>query len=232
MIKRSSKGVVLVEEELQVYKDRLRKGLLKYTRKAFRMLPEMPTPRILDIGCGSGAPTMELAKLSDGEITAIDIDQAALDRLISKIKKKGLVDRVKVENCSLINMDFPDASFDIIWSEGSIYILGFEKGLRKWRRFLKTGGFLVVHDELGDIAEKRRQISRCGYELINHFVLSEHIWWSQYFLPLDKKLREIRAKHACDGNTATEMDNDQREIDGCKQNPERNRSVYLIMRKT
>jgi len=231
-MKRSSKGIVLAEEELQAYKDRLRKGLLKYTRKAFRMLPEMPAPRILDVGCGSGVPTIELAKLSGGEITAIDIDQTALDRLAGKVKKEGLVDRVKVENCSILNMDFPDASFDIILSEGSIWVVGFEKGIREWRRFLKTGGFLIVHDELGALAEKQKAISKCGYELINHFVLSEHIWWRQYFLPLNKKLGELRAKTDCGGNIAAEMENDQREIDECKQNPERNRSVYLIMRKT
>lgn len=219
------------EEELQSYKDHLREGLVQYTRKAFQMLPEMPTPCVLDIGCGSGVPTMELAKLSGGEITAIDIDQAALDRLVGKIKKEGLVDRVKVENCSMLDMDFPDASFDIIWAEGSIFAVGFEKGLKEWRRFLKTGGFLIVHDELGNLTEKQKKISQCGYELIDYFILSEDIWWSQYFLPLDKKLHEIRAKDACDGKTAAEMDNDQREIDGFKENVERNRSVFFIMRK-
>ncbi|MFA5367087.1 MAG: class I SAM-dependent methyltransferase [Dehalococcoidia bacterium] len=201
-------------------------------RKAFLMLPEVRSPRILDIGCGSGVPTIELARLSGGEITAIDIDQTALDILIDKIKKEGLADRIKVENLSMLDMDFPDASFDIIWSEGSIYVLGFERGLKEWRRFLRTGGFIVVHDEKGDVEEKQKQISRCGYELINHFILSEDIWWNEYFLPLDKKLHELRAKGICDANTVKEMENDQREIDGCKQNPERNRSVYFIMRKT
>lgn len=222
----------MAENELQLYKDGLREGLLKYMRKAFLMLPEVRSPRILDIGCGSGVPTIELARLSGGEITAIDIDQTALDILIDKIKKEGLADRIKVENLSMLDMDFPDASFDIIWSEGSIYVLGFERGLKEWRRFLRTGGFIVVHDELGDMAEKHRQISRCGYDLIDYFILSEDIWWNGYFLPLDKKLHELRAKGICDANTVKEMENDQREIDGCEQNPERNRSVYFVMRKT
>lgn len=220
------------EEGYQAYKDYLREGLLKYTRKAFLMLPGMSFPCILDIGCGSGVPTIELTKLSDGEITAIDIDQAALDRLAGRVEKEGLADRIKVMNCSLINMDFPDASFDIIWSEGSIFAVGFEKGIREWRRFLKTGGFLVVHDEKGDVGEKKKQISRYGYELIDYFILNEDIWWNEYFLPLDKKLQELRARGICDANTAREMENDQREIDGFKENIERNRSVFFIMRKT
>lgn len=49
----------MTEDELfQVQKDKIRKRLLKYTRKAFRMLPQMEKPRILDIGCGSGIPTI------------------------------------------------------------------------------------------------------------------------------------------------------------------------------
>ena len=221
----------MVENELQAYKDNLREGLLKYMREAFLMLPEIRSPRILDIGCGSGVPTIELARLSGGTITAIDIDQTALDILIGKTKKERLAGRIRVENRSMLDMDFPEASFDIIWSEGSIYAVGFEKGLRAWRRFLKTGGFLVVHDEKGDVEEKQKQISRCGYDLIDYFILDDDIWWNEYFLPLDKKLKELRAKGICDADTAREMENDQREIDGFKVNIERNRSVYLIMRK-
>lgn len=144
------------EEELQEYKDQIREGLVKYTRKAFRMLPKMTGTCILDIGCGSGVPTMELAKLSDGEIIAIDTSQTELDRLAGKIEKAGLAARVKAKKCSMLNMCFPEASFDIIWAEGSIAEIGFGKGLKEWRRLLKTGGFLVIHDDLGDLTEKKK----------------------------------------------------------------------------
>jgi len=77
---------------------------LKYTIKAFRKLPKIEKPRILDIGCGSGVPTMELAKLSDGEIIGIDIDQESLDILSRKIEQEGLTNRVKAIKCSLINI--------------------------------------------------------------------------------------------------------------------------------
>lgn len=217
------------EEELQEYKDYLREGLLKYTRKAFRTLPKMAMPRILDIGCGSGVPTMELARLSQGEVTGIDIDQPALDKLTNKIIEVGLTDRVQAVNCSILDMDFPDASFDIIWAEGSIAVIGFEKGIKECGRLLKTGGFLVVHDDLGDITEKRRQISKCGYELVKHFVLNDDIWWNEYYAPLEKKLNEVRAKHPVDQKTIALLDDDQREIDAFS--PERYRSVFFIMRK-
>jgi len=100
--------------------DSFRECFNKYTIKAFRILPELEKPRILDIGCGSGVPTIELARLSDGEIIGIDIDQESLDRLSRKIEREGLTKRVKAIKCSLQDIRFPDNSFDIIWAEGSI----------------------------------------------------------------------------------------------------------------
>jgi ubiquinone/menaquinone biosynthesis C-methylase UbiE len=195
------------------------------------MLPQMDKPRILDMGCGSGVPTLELARLSQGEVMGIDIDRPALDRFRTKIKEAGLTNRVQAVNRSILDMDFPDGSFDIIWAEGSIGAIGFEKGLKEWRRLLKTAGFLIVHDDLGNLTEKRRQISQCGYELINHFVLSENIWWNEYYAPLEKKLDEVRAKHTSAQKSITVLDEDQREIDTFKRAPQRYRSVFFIMRK-
>ena len=220
------------EEELQTYKEHLRGGLVKYTGKAFRMIPKLDKPRILDIGCGSGIPTLELARSTQGEVIGIDIDQPALDRFITKIKEAELTNRVQAVNRSILDMDFPNESFDIVWAEGSIGVIGFEKGIKEWRRLLKTGGFLIVHDDLGDLLEKQRQISQSGYELINHFVLSEDIWWNEYYAPLEKKLKAFRAKHASDRKSITILNNDQHEIDTFKQDPTRYRSVFFIMRKS
>ena len=139
-------------------RDRIRKRLLKYTRKAFRMLPKMDRPRILDIGCGSGVSTLELARLSRGRVIGIDIDQSALDRFTKRIKEAGLTDRIQATNCSMFDMDFPDESFDIVWAEGSIYAIGFERGLQEWKQLLKPGGSMVIHDEQGNVRKKLEQI--------------------------------------------------------------------------
>jgi ubiquinone/menaquinone biosynthesis C-methylase UbiE len=165
--------------------DRFRERLLKYTRKAFQLLPKSNRPRILDVGCGSGVPTIELAKLSDGEIIGIDTDESLLEKLGRKIEEGGFSDRVKIKKCSLFEIDFPDESFDIVWAEGSIAIIGFERGLREWKRLLKTKGFLVVHDDIKNMSDKLRKIPDCGYKLINHFSLSEDAWWTEYYKPLE-----------------------------------------------
>jgi ubiquinone/menaquinone biosynthesis C-methylase UbiE len=88
------------DQRFDVLKDKIRKHLLKYTRKAFRMIPQINRPRILDIGCGSGIPTLELAKLSWGEVIGIDIDQPALDKFIRKIAEAGINKRVQALHCS------------------------------------------------------------------------------------------------------------------------------------
>ena len=219
------------EITFQLDKDVIRAGLSKYTRKAFHMLPKLNKPYILDVGCGSGIPTMELARLSNGQITGLDINQSFLDRLTRRCEKAGLSDRVKTVKCSILDMDFPDGSIDIIWAEGSTWIIGFERGLREWRRFLKPNGFLVVHDEVGNITEKLGVVSGCGYNLLQYFILGKDTWWMEYFAPLEKRINEIRAKHTDDRGTMAEIDNDQMEIDVFKKDPGRYESVFFIMQK-
>jgi len=215
----------------QIEKDLLRERLCKYTRKAFHMLPKLDKPRILDIGCGSGVPTVELARLSNGQITGLDINQPLLDRLTRKIKEAKLSDRVKTVKSSMFDMGFPDESFDIIWAEGSISVIGFKRGIKEWRRFLKPNGFLVVHDEKGNINEKLEQISSYGYELLGYFTLDEDTWWNEYYFPLEKRISEIRTQYADEPKALAVLDKDQREIDMFKKDSSRYCSVFFIMKK-
>ena len=216
---------------IELYKDNLREGLNKYTRKAYLMLPELDKPRILDIGCGSGVPTIELARLSNGQIVGLEIDQALLNKLMRKIEKAGLLDRIKTVRCSMFELDFPDESFDIIWSEGSIFKIGFEKGLKEWKRFLKPNGFLVVHDEITNTKKKLKYIPSCGYKLLGHFLISEDIWWAGYFRPLEKRINDVRKKYINESRALLELDNEQQEVDMFKKNPKSNRSIFYIMQK-
>lgn len=212
-------------------RDAIRERLLRYTRKAFRMLPRLDKPRILDIGCGSGVPTLELARLSGGEVIGIDRDQEALDRFSRKIIETGLADRVTAVPGSLSEMNWPDECFDIIWSEGSISAIGFERGLREWRRFLKPGGFLVIHDERGNIEEKLMQISRGDYELLGSFTLSEDVWRKQYFDPLEKWIAKSSTKRASDRKVFEDIRQAQKELEMFKKQPDRNRSVFFVLKK-
>ena len=195
------------------------------------MLPKLDRPRILDIGCGSGVPTMELARLGQGEVIGIDIDKSALDKLTKKIREAGFSDRVQAVNCSILDMAFPEESFDIMWSEGSIFVIGFKRGIQEWKRFLKPGGFMVIHDEKGNVAEKLQQISKCGYKLLGYFILSEDTWWTEYFAPLERLIARSQTSYADDPHTLEEFSRARRELDMFKRNPERNNSVYFVIQK-
>jgi len=219
-----------IKDNLQ--KDRQRENLTKYTKKAFLMLPHLDHPSILDIGCGTGVPTMELARLSNGEIIGLDIRQPLLDELKRKIEDACLSDRVKTVKCSLFEMDFPDESFDIIWAEGSISVIGFEQGLKVWRRLLKPGGFLAVHDGIDDLAKKLKRIPSCGYELLGYFTVTEDTWWREYYSPLEKQIQELRIKYSNDPEALNVLDKEQREVNMFKRNPKRFGSVFFVIQKS
>jgi len=215
----------------EINRDHFRERLNKYTRKAFQMLPKLEKPRILDIGCGSGVPTIELAKVSNGEIIGIDIDQSLLGKLNRKIEEEGFLNRVKTMECSLFEIDFPDESFDIIWTEGSISTIGFERGLREWKRLLKINGFLVIHDDIKNLSDKLKKIPNCGYELINHFSLPADAWWTEYYKPLEIQIKELRIKYKNDPEAPKILKKYQNEIDTVKKNPKGYGSIFYIMQK-
>ena len=226
-------GFLLMSEKIlnELDLDHFRSAFSKYTIEAFRKLPKLDKPRILDIGCGSGVPTMELAKLSDGEIIGIDINQDSLDRLNKKIEEEGLSNRVKAIKCSLLDIKFPDNSFDIIWAEGSITTLGVEISLKSWNRLLKPDGFLVIHDEIKHFFEQRNKVDKCGYKFIEHFSLPEKTWWDDYYKPLEIRLNELFKKYENDQAALKVLNIHQNEVDIVKASPESFQSVFCIMQK-
>jgi len=225
---------------------------LEFTHKAYHLLPEMESPLILDIGCGQGIPTLELAKLSQGKIIGLDTSQSDLDQLSKKISEAGLSQRVQVVNGSMLDMNFPDESFDVIWSEGSINIIGFERGLQEWRRFIKSSGFLVVHemtwlrpDPPQEIIDRWRPIypgirsaqeyatliPDYGYILIDHFLLPEDTWWRDYYGPLQARIANLRNKYLTDRQVQKLLDQEQSEVDLFKRHSRWYGSGFYLMQK-
>jgi ubiquinone/menaquinone biosynthesis C-methylase UbiE len=239
---------------LELYKGLLQEGLgrTKYTRLAFLMLPRLDKPSILDIGCGPGAPTLELARLSNGDVTGLDIHQPSLEELANKAKEAGLSERIKTINRSMFDLDFPDESFDIIWSEGSIYIIGFERGLKQWRRLIKPHGFLVVHEMvwlnphppqeiskywkanypgISTVSVKLKLVAKCGYRLLGHFKLPEDVWWVEYYEPLEKRINELRRKYSNDVAALAMLDKEQSEVELFKKYQKWYGSAFFIMQR-
>ncbi|MFW9782426.1 MAG: class I SAM-dependent methyltransferase [Candidatus Heimdallarchaeota archaeon] len=213
--------------EIDIKIEELRKNFLQYTRKAFEMLPRIDYPHILDVGCGSGIPAIELAQLSNAEIIGIDIDQEALEKFNEKIKKFNLSDRVKTINCSLLDIDFPNENFDIIWAEGVMQFIGFEKALKEWNRMLKKNGFIVVHDDLRDKEKKLKTIPKYGYKLVDYFLLPDDVWWRDYFMPLELQIE----KFSNFPRKLKKLKSFIKEINSYKKNPGNYRSMFYLIQK-
>jgi SAM-dependent methyltransferase len=237
-----------------IHKDLPREGSGReeYTLKAFEMIPAIKNPRILDIGCGPGLPTIQLAKLTDGEVIGIDIHQPYLDRLEKLAKKENLQKRVKAINKSMANMDFPEEYFDIIWAEGSIFIIGFKKGLMDWKKFVKPHGFLAVHEmtwlrdnppqEIKDyweqvypaistIENNLNIIKKCGYKLLGHFPLPDDAWWEFYYCPLEERLKLLETKYKDNPKAIAMINEGHKEIDLYRKYNIWYGSVFYVMQK-
>jgi ubiquinone/menaquinone biosynthesis C-methylase UbiE len=238
----------------EIHQDQPREGpgRDKYTRKAYEMLPRLDQPRILDIGCGPGAQTLELARLSLSEVIGIDTHQPYLDKLQKKINASGLSDRVKVLNQSMFKMEFPAESFDIIWAEGAIYIIGFERGLSEWKKFIKPRGYLVASEiawlhphppkEIFDFwmkyysgittaEENIKTISQCGYDLLGYFPLPEEAWWTEYYGPLEERIQMLKRKYKDDAKALKMLNEEQKEIDMYRKYSQWYGFVFFVMQK-
>ena len=187
------------------------------TRRAFNAIPKLPEqPHILDIGCGHGMQTIELAKLSKGTIIALDNHQAFLNQLIEKAKENALLDHIVVKNQSMLEMEFAEKTFDIIWSEGALYFLGFQNGLRKCHQLLKNDGFLAVteivyllnnppaalvqyfkqeYPDIKPVKENINLIQNERFHLISHFTLPKSSWLDRFYLPMEEELTRLNKKY-------------------------------------
>lgn len=207
-------------------KDDFRIGLVGYSETAYSLLPEMKSPNILDVGCGTGVSALRLAEISDCRITGVDIDQSSLDRMKDKFDEQGFSSRLKLLNCSLEELPFEKESFDIVWSEGSVQFIGFEKALVYWGSFLKHNGVMVIHHVPDDFMNKLMAIEYREMELRAYYLLDESVWWEKYLGPMEAALNQPGCK-----TDSAEARQCLDEIQMYHDNPKSFRSAYYIMKK-
>ena len=178
---------------------------------------------IADLGCGTGGQTLVLAQHAPGHITGLDFFPGFIDRFNSNACGLNLQDRVKGIVGSMDNLPFGEGELDLIWSEGAIYNIGFERGLNEWRKYLKTGGYIAVsesawfteerpaeiHDfwmeaypQIDTIPNQVALIQKAGYLPVASFILPETCWTEHYFAPLVKAREKFLAKYP--GNKTAE----------------------------
>lgn len=179
--------------------------------------------KIADIGSGTGGQAFHLAKHTQGTIEALELMPEFVKIFREKVKHSEYSSRINVNEGSMFDLSFEENSLDLIWAEGSIYHIGFEKGLEEWKKFLKPEGIIAVSEaswftdappkEIYDfwndnyrgidmISNKIRQMEKAGYKVMAHFILPEESWWN-YFNPIRKHtpdfLREYSNNKSAEG---------------------------------
>lgn len=194
------------------------------TKKAISFIDNLnKNSQIVDLGCGTGGQTMVLAKNTQAYIRGYDIFPKFINLFNENAKKENLHDRVKGLIGSMDDLPFREEELDLIWSEGAIYNIGFERGLKEWRKYLKKGGFVAVSEAswftnerpkeieqfwlaeypgIDTIPNKVIQMQNAGYIPVASFVLPENCWTDNFYKP-QVKAQEIYLK-AHKGNTAAE----------------------------
>ncbi|MBU0508966.1 methyltransferase domain-containing protein [bacterium] len=203
-----------------------------------RALAAIPNPErirnILDMGCGSGVPTLVLARNTSANVVALDNHAPFLDMLRERAATAGFGQRIRVVEGDMSKLEFARDSFDLIWSEGAIAVAGFEQGLTFWRPLLRDHGCVAVTDvcwfaadapaEITDyltglypgmlsVSQCLQAIERSGFRLLDHFTLPSESWWTDYYRPLETELVRQRALHSDDPPARELLEVLQKEID-------------------
>lgn len=210
--------------ELHIGLERQGPGSPEMTAKALSFLDNPnKISKIADLGCGTGGQTMTLAHNLAGNITGIDFSPSFIDIFNDNAKRLNLQERVKGIACSMDNLPFQKEEFDLIWSEGAIANIGFEKGLNYWKEFLKTDGYIAITyeswftnkrpaeiekwwvnavPEISTIGDNVLIMQKAGYSLIAAFVLPQKCWIDNYFIPREVAGKALLKKYA--GNKSVE----------------------------
>lgn len=229
-------------------------GADEYTRFAFNTLPKPPPkqPLILDIGCGPGPQTLELSKLTNGKIIAVDNHQPFLDALMERAMNRGLARNITPKNISMLEMNFADNTFDIIWSEGALYFMGFANGLKRCRELLKDDGYIAVtecvylasrlpkevteffkndYPDIKDVKGNIELIKKKGLQLLSHFTLPEFAWFDTYYVPMEKEISRLKEKYKGNEAALATFSDLQKEINLYKKYSPYYGYEFFVMRK-
>jgi SAM-dependent methyltransferase len=207
----------------------------------------VPFTTAIDMGCGTGAGTLFLARKGI-HVTAIDTNENFIAKAQKLAKEKGIDTRITLQHTS---MDSPHLTgpVDLIWAEGTMYIIGWEKALVQWRTLLNPGGILVATDcfwlsdnpspdckkfwsadpNMMNLEQAKQLIQQSGYEVIDTYIQPDSDWFDPYYDPLQTNIAANLS--STDDGMLEAIKNTQEEIDIRRNFGDEYAHVGFIMKK-
>jgi ubiquinone/menaquinone biosynthesis C-methylase UbiE len=150
-------------EEIDAYRDSTSPFIAKFARfEAAR------GQRVLEIGLGSGSDFMRWAR-AGAELSGVDLTAASVALCRERLELEGLAADVRVGDAE--QLEFPDATFDLVYSYGVIHHSpNTERIVEEIRRVLKPGGTVRV------MIYNARGLS-IAYQWLLHAVLKKFQPW-------------------------------------------------------
>lgn len=105
---------------------------------------------VLDIGCGAGVDTIVAAITAgpEGRVVGLDLTSEMLDRAKENLSKTSL-ENVCFQEGSAEDLPFPEASFDVVISNGVFNLVPDKaKALKEVLRVLKPNGRFMMADQV------------------------------------------------------------------------------------
>jgi SAM-dependent methyltransferase len=112
------------------------------------LLPHLrPGMSLLDVGCGPGTITVDLAaRVAPGQVTAVELTDAALDLARAEAKERGQTN-ISFVTSDVHALDFPDDTFDVVHAHQVLQHVGDPvQALRELRRVCTRGGIVAARD--------------------------------------------------------------------------------------
>lgn len=217
---------LIVEAHIKL--ERQGPGSTEMTLKALSFIDNLKKiKKTADLGCGTGGQTMALAQKISGEIIGVDMFPEFINVFDKNSKKLGFSDRVTGLVGNIETLPFKNEEFNLLWSEGVIDGIDFEKRMVYWNSFLKHDGYVVfscpswitdMHPvdvvkfwmdagcKLNTVDQNIAILQKTGFRFISSFVLPEYCWTEKYYIPRTKAMEDLRKNYA--GNeTFEEFDN-------------------------